>query len=220
MKRFLPLLAASAVLIAATGHAAVQKKQRSDYLSREEVQKVRDTMDPGKRIKLFLEFATERLEKLEGNLKAADGNPEKIEKKRRELTEGFDHYIRAIDDAAGHLEMWLERGGVDLRKLRKGLPKAGEDFVERLSLIRESQTALQETDLRYDLEDALEATEEMLALGKRIPNTILPPQIPSAEGRRATTDPKTPAQPGRPTLRRKGEDKSGRKPDPKPPPLR
>lgn len=186
--------------------------QRADYLTPAEVTLVRDAMEPQKRIKLFLDFAEERLGSLEKELRSAGQHPEK---RSRELTVKFDHYIRAVDDVAGHLEMWLDRGGVDLRKLRKQLPKASKDFLARLSVIQQDNTALQETDLHFDLEDAIEATEDVLKMGKDIPNEILPPSLASTEGVRKPKD--APPEPGKPTLRRTGEDSSGQKPKDKPP---
>ncbi len=187
--------------------------QRADYLTPVEVALVRDTMEPQKRIKLFLDFAADRLDSLEKELRSAGKHPEQH---TRELTVKFDHYIRAVDDVAGHLEMWLERGGVDLRKLRKQLPKASEDLLARLTVIQQGNAALQETDLHFDLEDAIEATEDVLKMGKDIPNEILPPRLASSEGIRKPKD--APPEPGKPTLRRPGEDSSGQKPKDKPPP--
>ena len=194
--------------------AASRAQRQADYLTREEVTLVRDTMEPQKRIKLFLDFAGQRLARLEGKLRISRNNPEKY---RRDLTEKFDHYIRAVDDAAGHLEMWLERGGVDLRKLRKQMPKAGENLLLRLNQIHDTHQPLLETGLRYDLEDAIEATEEMLDLSKKIPETVIPPQ---AHRSQTATAPNAPPKAGRPSLRRKGEDGYGQKPDKdkKPPP--
>ena len=186
--------------------------QRTDYLTPAEVTLVRDTMEPQKRIKLFLDFAEERLGSLEKELRSAGQHPEK---RSRKLTVKFDHYIRAVDDVAGHLEMWLERGGVDLRKLRKQLPKASEGFLARLTAIQQDNTALLQTGLRFDLEDAIEATEEMANLIEKIPDTVLPPSLASSEGVRKPKD--APPVPGKPTLRRSGEDSSGQKPKDKPP---
>ena len=186
--------------------------QRTDYLTPAEVIKIRDTMKPQKRIKLFLDIAGERLASLEGELRSAGQHPEKHS---RELTVKFDHYLRALDDVAGHLEMWLERGGVDLRKLRSELPAATRSFLLRLHHIQDSNTALRETDLHFDLEDSIEVTEEVLAMGKDIPSKILPPRLPSTE--RAVKPAEAPPTPGKPTMRRPGEDASGQKPKDKPP---
>ena len=198
------LLAIVAALLFTSLPGAAQV--REDYLSREEVKRVRNEADPDKKVQLFLEFAKDRLEKLENGIGSAGKKPDE---KRRELTRLFENFIRAVDDVSGHVEMWLERGGADLHKLSKRMKKEGPKFVERLTLILETNQPLRETDLRFELEDAIEATEEMVALAARIPDGMMPPRFGDADSAGAPAE----AQPGKPSLRRTGEDESGRKPE-------
>ena len=186
---------------------------RIDYLTPEEVDLVRRVQDPDRKIQLFMGFAADRLKKLEARLDKAGNDPEAH---YDELAVRFDDYIRAVDDVAGHLEMWFDRGGVELPKLRKRMKNDGAKFLERLAVIGQSR-ALSETDLTYELEDSVEATKDMMALGAKIPDGLIPPQFGS--GTQSADAPPAVRQPGKPSLRRTGEDESGRKKDSKKPPL-
>ena len=187
---------------------------RIDYLTPAEVEKIRNIEDPDRKIQLFLTFAADRLTKLENKIGKAGRDPEK---NYDEIAVRFDDYIRAIDDATGHLDMWLDRGGIELYKVRKRMKKDGAEFLERLALLGESR-ALTETDLTYELEDATEATRDMLALGATIPDGLVPPRSHDTQSAGAPAV----RQPGRPTLRRSDEDETGQKKeqkkDKKPPP--
>lgn len=170
-----------------------------DYLTEEEVQKVRDTQEPDKRILLFLQFAVARLAKFEQALTAKPPtHPD-------DLTEIIDHYINAVDDAASNLEIWLDRGGVDLSKARKEMEKQAGEFVARLEKINETQTKRLE-DFRFTWDDSLEATREFLEIVKKIPEGMIPPKQPPP----TRADEEKQAAPGQPTLRKKEE------PPPKP----
>ncbi|MBI4462420.1 MAG: hypothetical protein HY653_05895, partial [Acidobacteria bacterium] len=92
-----------------------QAQAPPDYLTEEEVQKVRETQEPNDRIALFLAIAADRLAQFEKGLAA---NPPAH---TDDLTELIDAYISAIDDATNNLEIWLERGGVKLGKARAAI---------------------------------------------------------------------------------------------------
>lgn len=185
--------------------------QQRDYLTEDEVALVRDTQDAVPRVKLFFTFADQRLvevEKLLGIPPAGSkdaSQPVKPPSKVRphHLQEALNNYIRAIDDAATNLEDFLERGGVDLRKLRKPMEESMRSFRARLQVIG-ARPELQQGTLRYDMEDAVEATQDLQALGEQIPDQPIPPKLPTVAGQPAGEQP---AQPGRPTLKRKGEKK-------------
>ena len=213
MSRTTMLLSGCVALAAMlTAGLPATSQTRIDYLTPAEVKKIRNIEEPDRKIQLFLTFAADRLKKLEDKIDKAGRDPEKS---YEEIAVRFDDYIRAIDDATGHLDMWLDRGGIELYKLRKRMNKDGAEFLERLALLGESR-ALTETDLTYELEDATEATRDMLALGATIPDGLVPPRS------RDTQSAGAPAvrQPGKPTLRRSDEDETGQKKEDKKPPPR
>lgn len=201
------LLAGGLALAVASTPASAQQ---TDYLTPAEVKKVRDTQESNKRVKLFLRFADERLTMFEKALVRAPGQEPIHPDVLRDV---LNHFINAVDDAAGALEWALKRGGVNLRKSRDVVGKGGEDFLARLEHLQQIHEVA-ESDLRYDLEDAVEATRDLLELRKQIPDKPLPPVRPRAVG--TSTASERPAPAGRPTLKRKEEREREKEKDNKP----
>ncbi len=191
------VLALGALLLAATPGPV--SAQQTDYLTRDEVTEVREAQEPVKRVRLFLNYADLRLAVVEKILEAASGGKPP---RGDDLQDAMNNYIRAIDDAAANLEIFLERGGVDLRKLRQPLRKIGTDLLARLKSIQPPFEGAR-TDLRWDMADALETTQELLTLEKQIPAKPIPPKIPTLVGAAGEKE-KAPV-PGKPTLKRKKE---------------
>ncbi|MCH8947365.1 MAG: hypothetical protein IH789_07010 [Acidobacteria bacterium] len=191
------VLALGALLLAATPGPV--SAQQTDYLTRDEVTEVREAQEPVKRVSLFLNYADLRLAVVEKILEAASGGKPP---RGDDLQDAMNNYIRAIDDAAANLEIFLERGGVDLRKLRQPLRKIGTDLLARLKSIQPPFEGAR-TDLRWDMEDALETTQDLLTLEKQIPDQPIPPKIPTLVG--AASEKEKTRVPGQPTLKRKKE---------------
>ena len=191
------VLALGALLLAATPGPV--SAQQTDYLTRDEVTEVREAQEPVKRVRLFLNYADLRLAAVERILGAASGGKPP---RGDDLQDAMNNYIRAIDDAAANLEIFLERGGVDLRKLRQPLRKIGADLLARLKSIQPPFEGAR-TDLRWDMEDALETTQELLTLEKQIPDQPIPPKIPTLVG--AAGEKEKARVPGQTTLKRKKE---------------
>lgn len=202
--RWLRVLCSLAVLLPVASPLAAQAPP--DYLTEEEIQKVRETQEPNKRILLFLEFAAARLTKFEQVLAA------KPPAHTDDLTEMIDHYISAMDDATNNLDIWLERGGVDLSKARPEIDKQATALLARLEKINDSRNERLE-EFRFTWDDSLEATRELLEAAKKIPDGVIPAKQP---GPVAGEEEKT--EPGRPTLKKK--DEAPKPPSPAPPPPR
>jgi hypothetical protein len=185
----------------AVGSAAAQT--RPDYLTPEEVNLVRETQEPEKRIKLFLEFAEQRLARFEEGLQSEDDHYLDM------LRDHLNDFINAIDDTAVSLEIGLERGGVDLRKTREKLLVAVEGFIARVETAQQAQPEVLQGDLRYDVEDALMAMNDLLGLGKEIPDEPIAPKLPQRAGPDGEERPRVP---GQPTLKRP-DDEEEKKPD-------
>lgn len=201
----LATLALTGLLIVSVSHARLLQSQ--DYLTEEEIQKVRETQEPNRRILLFLEFAAVRLARFQKALAASP--PVHTD----ELTEMLDDYISAIDDTTSNLEVWLERGGVKLEKARKEIEKQVPEFLSTLGKLDTTYGARLE-EFSFTWEDSREATRELQEAASNIPAGMLPEKPPKTievspeEGK---------PEPGRPTLRKKEEQP---KPLPKPtPPL-
>lgn len=197
MRMFCSLL--MALLLAAAPALA----QKADYLTPEEVEKVRETQEPDKRIALFLQFAQERLAKFDMALLAA-GKQERPD--YDDLRDRLNDFIHAVDDAAAALDLALERGGSDLRKTRKLLDKQLAEFLDHVEQARKAP-ALENTDIQYDLEDATIALQDFQETSKAIPDKPMPLKQP-----RALESEEKSAAPAKPTLKRRPEQEEEKKP--------
>ncbi|MGH9804554.1 MAG: hypothetical protein ACRD4D_05230 [Candidatus Acidiferrales bacterium] len=189
------------LLLALTAAPAVA--QKPDYLTPEEIEKVRETQDPDKRIALFLQFAGERMAKFDAALLAASQSEEPD---YDELRDRMNDFIHAVDDAAAALEVALERGGADLRKTRKALDKNISDFLSRLESLQK-MPVLQENDLQYDLEDATIALQDLQEMARNVPDKAVPLKQP-----RALESEEKSSAPGKPSLKRRPIEEEEKKP--------
>lgn len=189
-------------LVLAASPAAAQKPQ-PDYLTPEEAELVRETQEPNKRVELFLRFADQRLRAFEIAMTPAPGQ----EPARPDaLKDMLNNFIRALDDATETLDLPLQRGGADLRPARVTVIKRTDDLLKRLDHLKQTELGASE-DLRPDLEDAVEATQELLDLAKTVPNEPIPPKSPAGVSASSPSEQEKPPAPGRPTLKRRKEDK-------------
>ena len=190
-----------AVAVLLAGLVTSARAQQTDYLTPEEITKVRDAQEPNERIQLFLGFAEDRLLRFEQVLTPAAGAEETRPDDLRDLLNDF---INAVDDTAEALDFPLQRGGVDLRKTRKKMQETVPAFLTRLQEIQKTHRDLAEGDLRYDLEDATIATEDLYELVKKTPDEPIPLRQPGAVS--GDTEEEGPV-PGKPTLKRRPPDK-------------
>lgn len=193
----------SLILLAVLGAAAPAKAQQTDYLTPEEVAQVRDAQEANERVKLFLGFAQDRFGRFQAALAEKDAQSDALD-------DLLNDFINAVDDTAEALDMAMERGGVDLRKARKEAPGRVRQLLAGVKEIQQSHADLAGSDLGYDLEDAVMATEDLLALTEKIPDEPIPPRMPQA----VSGDSEQAPTAGRPTLKRP----SDRKPEEEKPP--
>ncbi len=197
-----------AALLAFTAGAIPARSQQPDYLTPEEVTQVRQAEDPNLRVELFLKFADLRLAAFEKALQPAAGSEPPRPYQLKDLLNDF---IRAIDDTADKTQTPLERGGVELKKARDKINIKGRDFLKRLGDIQKTEAGSDE-DLRYDLEDATQAVNDLLALAKNIPDGVIPTKtMPAMDtGEKEAPEP----APGKPTLKRRTDKPKDEKPKP------
>jgi hypothetical protein len=136
--------------------AAARPAQLKDYLSEEEANKIRDAREPAERIKLYMAFAEDRLDKFEYEL-----NRNVQERRRSEILNGLlNGYSGCVDDAADQIALATEKHA---------------DIHEALKLMRTKDTAFLALLQKYDkdgpdldtyrdtLEDAIEGTKDALS---------------------------------------------------------
>ena len=197
-------------LMVALAAAPALAAQQADYLTKEEVEQAREVQEPNKRIELFLKFADTRLASFETALQPAPG-AEPL--RPYQLKDLLNDFIRAVDDTTDKTQQPVERGGVELKKGRDKINVKGREFLHRLEGIQKTEAGASE-DLRYDLEDAVDAVNELLTLAKNIPDGMIPAKtLPAMELGTEKEEPAPAA--GKPTLKRR-TDKPEDKPKPKP----
>ncbi len=144
-------LVVSAVLLGfpIPGHA------QDDFLTRGEVEEVRDAQEAGKRIELYLEIAQRRLDAVKTGIASTKaGAGRAIQKSLEEYTSILEAIETTVDD------------GREKRSLReKNLEEAEELEVEFLTYLQtiDSETSPWYEDYHFTLEEAIAVTEEILA---------------------------------------------------------
>jgi hypothetical protein len=146
------------VLIAAIVASAIPAFAQRDFLTSDEIEKVREAQEPNERLKLYALLARQRLDQLQRLL-------EKDKKGRsltaRELLEDYSNIIDAMDTVSDDA---LKRG-VDLTIGGAAMRDAEKRFLEQLQKIRDRAPA----DLNlYDiaLKEALASTTDSMDLAK------------------------------------------------------
>ncbi len=168
---FLILLAASVLPRPA---AAVPQMQRKDYLSALEADKIRDAETPNERIKLFLEFADDRLKKFQYELAHPSPNNHAVI-----LNALLNAYAGCVDDAADRIEDGLEKQ----ENIRKGIELMIRRTKEFLAALE--QIAAAGTDLslyKENLSDAIEGTRDALHDAEKAKKEAAPPPVRRRNG--------------------------------------
>lgn len=138
--------------------------EKPDFLSDEEEDKVRDAQDPTARIVLYLDFAQNRLEKIE-NFRSKPMDPEYDN--GAYIDHLLDEYI-SITDA---LKNWIQEQYDRRADMRKGLTKVLEGGPRQLAELRRikespdryaADYAKSLGDARDDLTDALDGATKAL----------------------------------------------------------
>jgi len=151
MNSSLRALVVSAVLLGfpISGHT------QDDFLTRGEVEEVRDAQEAGKRLELYLEIAQRRLDAVRtGIASTRAGTGRAIQKGLEEYTLILEAIETTVDD------------GREKRSLReKDLEEAEEIEVEFLTYLQsiDSETSPWYEDYHFTLEEAIAVTEEILA---------------------------------------------------------
>jgi hypothetical protein len=146
------VVAATVTLSARCVQAQEEKK---DYLTDAEGDRIRDAVTPPERMKLFVEFAGDRLKKFQYELTRTVP-----EGRRAEILNGLlNAYAGCIDDAADQIEVAREKQ-VDIRASLKVMQTKGKEFLEALQKINQGGP---EYDTYKDtLQDAIEGTQDAL----------------------------------------------------------
>ena len=140
--------AATFVLVAA------RAQQQPDFLTPAEADKVRDAPTPNDRIKLFLDFAEDRLKKVQYEVHLTTPQVHK-----NEILNGLlNGYSGCIDEAADRIQEAKEKGA-PIRPALKDVEKRAKEYLDALKAI-EAANAPELDSYKDALDDAIDGTQD------------------------------------------------------------
>jgi hypothetical protein len=129
-------------------------QEQPDFLTPIEADKIRDAQDPNDRIKLFLDFAADRLKKLQYELHLTTPQVHK-----EDLLNGLlSGYAGCIDEAADRIQEGREKS-LQIRSAIKDMQKRGKDYLETLKTI-EAANGPDLVSYKQSLDDAIAGTQD------------------------------------------------------------
>jgi hypothetical protein len=149
------LLSAALIFILTSARAANPAAQKKEYLTDSEADKIREAVEPGERIKLYISFAEDRLKKFQYEL-----TRQTPDRRRGEMLNSLlNDYAGCIDDATDQIGLAREKQA-DIRGSLKVFKSKGKDFSDVLQKLDQGGP---EFDTYKDtLEDAIESTKDAL----------------------------------------------------------
>ncbi len=169
VRKFAPWVAAALLLTLACGRPASAQRPEKDYLSGIEADKIRDAETPNERIKLFLEFAQDRLKKFQYELEHPSPN-----KHTEMLNYLMNSYIGCVDDAADIIQVGLEHQD----NIREGVDLMATRTKEFLPILEKYKAGGPELELYKDnLDDAIEGTQDAMSDAEKAKKKAAPPPV-------------------------------------------
>jgi hypothetical protein len=166
--RWRELTLAGSLLLATAAPPAAQSPK--DYISEAEADRVRDSETPGMRIKLFVGFAADRIQKIQYELSRTGDRP-----RRNEQMNGLlNSYIGCVDEAADLMDLAVEKQQ-DIRDGIEDVQKRGTEFLAYLKELAAQGSAA--TPYIDNLEDAIEATQDAMRTAEEAGAEIAPAPV-------------------------------------------
>lgn len=152
----------------ASGAARAQAPEK-DYLTSFEADKIRDAETPNERIKLFMQFADDRLKKFQYELE----HPSQTNHQMM-LNYLMNSYIGCVDDAADLITEGVEKQ----QNVRSGVDLIATKTKEYLEVLKKIQTEAKELDVyKENLEDAIEGTQDAMNDAEKAKKSVAPPPV-------------------------------------------
>ncbi len=168
-QRYILLLAVLLVLPLFSPLATSAQRPDKDYLSGIEADKIRDAETTNDRIKLFLEFADDRLKKFQYELEHPSPT-----KQSEMLNFLMNSYIGCVDDAADLIQLGLEKQD----NIRQGVDLMAAKTKEFLPILQKYQAQGPELEIYKDnLDDAVEGTQDALNEAEKAKKKAAPPPV-------------------------------------------
>jgi hypothetical protein len=162
----LALVVLSAAALMRTAAAQAPEK---DYLSNIEADKIRDAETPNERIKLFLEFADDKLKKFQYELERPSPTNH-----QQQLNFLMNAYIGCVDDASDLITEGVQKQ----QNIRAGVDLLASRTKEFLQVLKKIQADAKELDVyKENLEDAIEGTQDAMNDAEKARKNVAPPPV-------------------------------------------
>jgi hypothetical protein len=150
------------------GAVAAQRHQK-DYLSDQEADKIRDAETTNDKIKLFLQFAEDRLKRFQYELEHPSST-----RHAEMLNFLMNAYIGCVDDGADLMQLGVEkqenvRGGIDLMEAKT------KEFLVVLNKISADKKEIE--IYKDNLDDAIEGTQDAMDDAIKAKKQVAPPPV-------------------------------------------
>jgi hypothetical protein len=150
--------------------ASLTAQSPKDYISEAEADRIRDAETPGLRIKLFLDFAEDRIKKLQYELSRPGDRP-----RRNEQVNGLlNSFIGCVDESADLMDLAIEKQQ-DIRDGIKVVQERGPTFLAYLNELAAQGSAA--APYKDNLDDAIQATQDAMGTAEEATTEIAPPPV-------------------------------------------
>jgi hypothetical protein len=142
---------------------------QKDYLTALEADKIRDAETVNERIKLFLNFADDRLKKFQYELEHPSSN-----RHGDMLNSLLNAYVGCVDDAADLIQLGIEKQD----NIRQGIDLMTSRTKEFLVVLEKLSADGPEREIYKDnLDDALEGTRDAMNDAEKAKKKVAPPPL-------------------------------------------
>lgn len=164
---FLAVTASIAAALLCVARFAIAGPQLHDYLTNEEADKIREAGSPSDRIKLYMSFAEDRLQKFDYEIHRTAP-----ERDRSEVLNGLLHaYEGCMDDASDEIGD-ARRTQSDIKGALKLMDGKSKTFLSRLRKYSKNGPYL--SDYSDTLQDAIDSTTDAMSEVADAQKTMLP----------------------------------------------
>ena len=142
--------------------------QEKDYLSALEADKIRDAETSNERIKLFLDFAEDRLKKFQYEIDHPSSN-----RHVEMLNALLNAYIGCVDDAADLMQLGIEKQ----ENIRKGIDQMASRTKDFLPILQKYSNGPELETYKDNLDDAIEGTQDAMNDAEKAKKKVSPPPL-------------------------------------------
>jgi hypothetical protein len=167
-KRLTRLILAFGLMAVLSGVAEAQVVEK-DYLSAVEADKIRDAETPNERIRLFMQFADDRLKKFQYELE----HPSQTNHTQM-LNYLMNAYAGCVDDAADLMQEGVQKQ----QNVRVGIDLIANKSKEFLEILKKIQAEGKELEVyKENIEDAIEGTQDASNDAEKAKKSVAPPPV-------------------------------------------